>query len=151
LVKASKAWIGREARKEIGENCEAGVDLRSIHQRKRISMNKSELINVIAAKTELSKAKSAKALDALLDVIVETVARRDDVSIVGFGSFKSAARAAREGKNPRTGEKIRIPATTVPRFSAGMTFRTVVAAAHKGGQTNTDINIKRILESFKAA
>ena len=61
--------------------------------------------------------------------VVQAVAKGDGVSLVGFGSFKSAARAAREGKNPKTGEKIKIPATTVPKFAAGATFKATVAAA----------------------
>ncbi|WP_153109189.1 HU family DNA-binding protein [Propionivibrio limicola] len=95
-------------------------------------MNKSELIDAIAARTELSKAASGKALDAVVEAIVEAVSAGDTVSLVGFGSFKSAPRAAREGKNPKTGEKIKIPATTVPKFSAGATFKTTVAEATKG-------------------
>ena len=92
-------------------------------------MNKSELIDAIAAKTELSKVASGKALDAVIEAIVQAVAKGDGVSLVGFGSFKASARAAREGKNPKTGEKIKIPATTVPKFSAGATFKAAVAAA----------------------
>ncbi|MDR0578579.1 MAG: HU family DNA-binding protein [Candidatus Accumulibacter sp.] len=94
-------------------------------------MNKSELIETIANKADLSKVASGKALDAALETIVHAVAKGDGVSLVGFGSFKSAARAAREGKNPKTGEKIKIPATTVPKFSAGATFKATVAAANK--------------------
>ncbi len=94
-------------------------------------MNKSEMIDAIAARTELSKAASGKALDAVIDTIVAAVATGDGVSLVGFGSFKASPRAAREGKNPKTGEKIKIAATTVPKFSAGATFKTTVAAAAK--------------------
>ena len=95
-------------------------------------MNKSDFIDAIAARTELSKVASGKALDAVTDIIVEAVAKGDGVSLVGFGSFKAAARAAREGKNPKTGEKIKIAATTVPKFSAGATFKAAVAEASKG-------------------
>ena len=95
-------------------------------------MNKSELIEAIAGKADLSKVASARALDAVLETIVQAVAKGDGVSLVGFGYFKSAARAAREGKNPKTGEKIKIPATTVPKFSAGTTFKAAVVAATKG-------------------
>ncbi len=91
-------------------------------------MNKSELIDAIAAKTELSKVASGKALDAVIEAIVQAVAKGDGVSLVGFGSFKASPRAAREGKNPKTGEKIKIPATTVPKFSAGASFKAAVAA-----------------------
>ena len=93
-------------------------------------MNKSELNDAIAARTELSKVASGKALDAVIESIVEAVAKGDGVSLVGFGSFKAADRAAREGKNPKTGEKIKIAATTVPKFSAGATFKATVAAAN---------------------
>jgi DNA-binding protein HU-beta len=93
-------------------------------------MNKSELIEAIANKADLSKAVSARALDAVVETIVQAVSKGDGVSLVGFGSFKSAARAAREGKNPKTGEKIKIPATTVPKFSAGTTFKAAVVAAN---------------------
>ena len=94
-------------------------------------MNKSELIDAIAESTELSKVASGKALDAVIETIVKAVAKGDGVSLVGFGSFKAAARAAREGKNPKTGEKIKIAATTVPKFSAGATFKAAVAEASK--------------------
>ena len=92
-------------------------------------MNKSELIDAIAAKAELTKAASGKALDAVIGTIVETVAKGGDVSLVGFGSFKAVARAAREGKNPKTGEKLKIAATIVPKFSAGASFKAAVAAS----------------------
>ena len=95
-------------------------------------MNKSELIDAIAESTELSKVASGKALDAVIETIVKAVAKGDGVSLVGFGSFKAAARAAREGKIPKTGEKIKIAATTVPKFSAGATFKAAVAEASKG-------------------
>ena len=91
-------------------------------------MNKSELIDAIAKRTEFSKAASGKALDAVIALIVEAVAKGDGVSLVGFGSFKAVPRAAREGKNPKTGEKIKIPATIVPKFSAGANFKAAVVA-----------------------
>lgn len=90
-------------------------------------MNKSELIEAIASEAELSKADAAKALDAVLGTIVGAVAKGDSVSLIGFGTFKASARAAREGKNPKTGEKLTIAATTVPKFSAGANFKTAVA------------------------
>ncbi|MDR3300201.1 MAG: HU family DNA-binding protein [Candidatus Accumulibacter sp.] len=93
-------------------------------------MNKSDLIDAVAEKAELSKVASGRALEAILETIVQAVSKDDNVSLVGFGSFKSAARAAREGKNPKTGEKIKIQATTVPKFSAGATFKAAVVAAH---------------------
>jgi DNA-binding protein HU-beta len=90
-------------------------------------MNKSELIDAVAASAGLTKVDAAKAIDALVETIVEAVANDDGVSLVGFGTFKASARAAREGKNPKTGEKLSIAATTVPKFSAGATFKAAVA------------------------
>ncbi|MBN8454071.1 HU family DNA-binding protein [Accumulibacter sp.] len=90
-------------------------------------MNKSEMIDAIAARSELSKAASAKALDAVLESIIDAVAHGDTVTLVGFGSFKASERAAREGKNPKSGAKIVIPQTTVPKFAAGAGFKARVA------------------------
>ena len=90
-------------------------------------MTKTELIDAIAAHAGLTKTDAAKALDAFVDTVVETVAAGDSVSLIGFGTFKAADRAEREGKNPKTGEKLTIAATTVPKFSAGATFKAAVA------------------------
>jgi nucleoid DNA-binding protein len=89
-------------------------------------MNKAELIEAIVKETELSKAAAARALNAVLDTIVKTVAKKQDVQLIGFGTFKAAKRAARTGKNPRTGEKLKIAAATVPKFSAGAAFKAAV-------------------------
>ena len=94
-------------------------------------MNKSDLIDAMAAEAEVSKAAAGRALDAAISAITAAVAGGDNVTLVGFGTFKSAARAAREGKNPKTGEKIKIPATTVPKFSAGASFKAAVAPKKK--------------------
>ncbi|SFL92836.1 HU family DNA-binding protein [Nitrosomonas communis] len=90
-------------------------------------MNKTELIEQIAKRANLTKADAGRALNAALDTIIETVREGGNVALPGFGSFKTAQRAAREGKNPRTGEKLSIAATTVPRFAAGATFKSAVA------------------------
>ena len=89
-------------------------------------MNKSELIEAIAKETELSKAAAGRALEAVLSTIVKTVAKKQDVQLIGFGTFKAAKRAARNGKNPRTGEKLKIAAATVPKFTAGAAFKAAV-------------------------
>lgn len=94
-------------------------------------MNKSELIEAVAAKTGESKAAAGRAVDAVIDSVVGAVAKGDNVTLVGFGTFKSTKRAAREGKNPKTGEKIKIPAATVPRFSAGAAFKAAVGKKKK--------------------
>ena len=89
-------------------------------------MNKAELIEAIVKETELSKAAAGRAQNAELDTIVKTVAKKQDVQLIGFGTFKAAKRAARTGKNPRTGEKLKIAAATVPKFSAGAAFKAAV-------------------------
>ena len=89
-------------------------------------MNKSDLIAAVADAAELTKADAGKALDAVLNAITGAVAAGDSVSLIGFGTFKASARSAREGKNPKTGEKLSIAATTVPKFSAGATFKAAV-------------------------
>ena len=89
-------------------------------------MNRSELIEKITSANELSKASAGKVLDTIIDAIQTAVKKGDTLTLVGFGTFKSAKRAARTGKNPRTGEKLKIAAATVPRFSAGATFKAVV-------------------------
>lgn len=90
-------------------------------------MNKSELIEALAAKTDMSKAGASRALQALLETIATTVAKKQDVTLVGFGTFKAVKRAARVGKNPRTGEPLKIAGTTVPKFTPGATFKATVA------------------------
>jgi len=90
-------------------------------------MNKAELIEVAAKEADLSKAAAGKALDAAMAAIVKSVSKGDSVTLVGFGTFKASKRAARTGKNPKTGAAIKIAATTVPRFSAGAAFKQAVA------------------------
>ena len=90
-------------------------------------MNKSELIDLIAQDADLSKAAAGRALDSVMANITKAVAAGDTVALVGFGTFKSSKRAAREGKNPKTGEKIAIAETTVPKFSPGTAFKAAVA------------------------
>lgn len=89
-------------------------------------MNKSELIDAIAGGADISKAAAGKAVDTIVETITKAVAKGDQVTLVGFGSFKAAKRAARVGKNPKTGAEIKIPATTVPKFTAGATFKEIV-------------------------
>jgi len=94
-------------------------------------MNKSELVDVAAKEAGISKAAAEKALAGILGAVVKAVAGGDSVTLVGFGTFKSAKRAARTGKNPKTGATIKIPATTVPKFSAGAGFKEAVAGKKK--------------------
>jgi DNA-binding protein HU-beta len=90
-------------------------------------MNKSELIEATAKAADISKAAAERALSAVIDAVVKAVSKGEAVTLVGFGSFKAAKRAARTGKNPKTGAVLKIPATTVPKFSAGATFKAAVA------------------------
>lgn len=94
-------------------------------------MNKAELIEALAVKTELSKAAAGRTLDALVEIITAAVAKKDDVQLIGFGTFKAAKRAARTGINPRTGEALKIAATTVPKFTPGAAFKAAVAKKKK--------------------
>ncbi|MCX8085430.1 MAG: HU family DNA-binding protein [Rhodocyclaceae bacterium] len=90
-------------------------------------MNKSELIEATAKAADISKAAAERAVSAMIDAVVKAVAKGDTVTLVGFGTFKSAKRAARTGKNPKTGEPLKIAATTVPKFTAGAAFKAAVA------------------------
>ena len=94
-------------------------------------MNKAELVEIAAKEADISKAAAGKALDAVINAIVKAVSKGDNVTLVGFGTFKSAKRAARTGKNPQTGASLKIPATTVPKFSAGAGFKAAVAGKKK--------------------
>ncbi len=89
-------------------------------------MTKTELINQMAENSNLTKADAGKALDATLNTIMDVVKSGDKVTIVGFGTFMASERNAREGRNPRTGETISIPAAKVPKFVAGKGFREAV-------------------------
>ena len=90
-------------------------------------MNKGELVDAVAMEASVSKKSAEEILSAMLDVITATVASGDKVSLIGFGSFEPRERKAREGRNPKTGEKLQIPATVVPAFSAGKGFKEAVA------------------------
>ena len=86
-------------------------------------MNKAELVDRVARKTDLTKVQSEQIIDAALDVIAKSVAKGEEVKLVGFGTFSRAARKSRAGRNPKTGTKLVIPAAKVPRFKAGKDFR----------------------------
>lgn len=90
-------------------------------------MNKSELIDAIAQKGGLTKVDAAKALDATIESISEALKTGDTVTLVGFGSFSVKERAARTGRNPKTGEELKIPASKVPSFKAGKGLKDAVA------------------------
>ncbi len=90
-------------------------------------MNKAELVDEIAHKTNVSKKETDTILTAIVEEIVAAVASGNKITLVGFGSFEPRDRQAREGRNPKTGETMAIPATRVPGFSAGKSFKDKVA------------------------
>lgn len=89
-------------------------------------MNKSELIDAIAAQADISKAAAGRALDAAVEAITDALKKGDSVSLIGFGTFYVGERAARTGRNPRTGEQIDIPASYGVRISAGSLLKKAV-------------------------
>jgi DNA-binding protein HU-beta len=89
-------------------------------------VNKSDLVDAIAKSADISKAAAGRALDAAVDSIKKALKKGDTVSLVGFGTFKVGKRAARNGRNPRTGETIKIKAAKVPKFTAGKGLKDAV-------------------------
>ena len=89
-------------------------------------MNKSELIDAIAKHADISKAAAGRALDAAVNAITGSLKKGDIVTLVGFGSFYISKRTARQGRNPRTGDPIRIRAAKVPKFRAGKALKDAV-------------------------
>ena len=89
-------------------------------------MNKTELIDQIAAAADISKAAAGRALDATVDAVKAALKAGDDVSLVGFGTFYVGERAARTGRNPQTGKSIKIKAAKVPKFRAGKGLKDAV-------------------------
>ena len=86
-------------------------------------MNKTELVAAAAKKADLTQKDTDKALAALIDVVTEALAKGDKVQLTGFGTFEVREKAAREGRNPRTGETIAVPASKAPAFKAGASLK----------------------------
>ena len=91
-------------------------------------MNKTELVAAMAEKTELSKKDAEKALKAFTDVVAEELAKGEKIQLVGFGTFEVADRPAREGRNPKTGETMKIAASKAPKFKAGKALKDKINA-----------------------
>lgn len=91
-------------------------------------MNKSQLIEAIAKHAELSKVKAGEAVDAFIGSVTKALSSGDSVTLIGFGTFSTAKRAARVGRNPKTGKEIKIAATTTPKFKAGKALKDAVAS-----------------------
>lgn len=89
-------------------------------------MNKSELIDAVAASADISKAEAGRVIDAMIETITSSLKREDPVVLVGFGTFATKHRAARIGRNPQTGEPIQIKAAIVPGFKAGKALKDAV-------------------------
>jgi DNA-binding protein HU-beta len=89
-------------------------------------VTKQEFVDAVAGRAGMSKSDAAKAVDAVLDTITDTLRRGDAVTFTGFGKFATSARAARQGVNPRTGERVQIAATTVPKFTSGSALKSAV-------------------------
>ena len=90
-------------------------------------LNKSELIEELSKRADLTKAAANKAIDALTEIITSAISKGNPVALIGFGTFKSVLRSARVGKNPKTGATLKIAATTVPKFSAGAALKAAVS------------------------
>ena len=86
-------------------------------------MNKSDLIDAIAASADLPKAAAGKALDGMIEALTEALKKGDTVTLVGFGSFYVGERAERKGRNPKTGEEITIPSAKTPKFRPGKALK----------------------------
>ena len=91
-----------------------------------MKLNKAELIEHIASKSDISKAAATRALAALTDAVRKTLKKGDTVSLVGFGSFSVSKRAARTGRNPRTGDAIKIKKAKVPKFRPGKALKDAI-------------------------
>ncbi len=89
-------------------------------------MNKTDLINEVAKKTKMTKEQASDAVDATFSCIEDALKQEDTVRIVGFGNFQVAKRKASTGRNPRTGEEVKIPASNVPKFRAGKALKDAV-------------------------
>ena len=94
-------------------------------------MNKTDLVDAIAKETGLSKKDSEKAVKAFTEAVSKELKKKGKVQLVGFGTFETAKRAARTGKNPQTGAAIKIPAATVPKFKAGKALKDAVNGKKK--------------------
>ena len=94
-------------------------------------MNKSQLIEVIAKKAGISKVKAGECIDVFIHAVTHALKGGDSVTLIGFGSFSTVKRAARVGRNPKTGKEIKIAATTTAKFRAGKALKEAVAGSKK--------------------
>ena len=116
-----KEGLSTTSRKETSQFTQEELQLR-----KGDNVNKSELIDAVAASADLPKAAAGRAIDAMLDTITDSLKKDDPVVLVGFGTFATKDRAARTGRNPHTGAPIEIKAAKVPSFKAGKALKDSV-------------------------
>ena len=89
-------------------------------------MNKNDIINAIAEQTDISKVKAAEVLDAFINTVTKALKKKEEVKLIGFGTFAVSTRKATKGHNPRTGEEIKIAASLQPKFKAGKTLKDMI-------------------------
>jgi DNA-binding protein HU-beta len=106
-------------------------------------MNKEQLLTKIAEKTSITKTKANQILDALTSSIMEAVAQGDKLTLIGFGTFEARDRKERQGRNPQTQKPITLPATRVPAFSAGKTFKEMVVESMKESKKDQKAKVKK--------
>ncbi len=94
-------------------------------------MNRKELIEALASKTDSTKADADRSIAAIIDIVTATLKKGDSISLVGFGSFEVRKRAVRTGRNPKTGAELKIKASKVPAFKAGATLKAAVNGVKK--------------------
>ena len=94
-------------------------------------MNKTELIDAIAKDSGLSRADSARAIDSLIEITQKTLKKGDQVALTGFGKFSVVKRGARTGRNPQTGQSLKIKASKTPKFSPGASFKAAISGKRR--------------------
>ena len=116
----SEMFYGRE----VHRVSRAPINIAQVRDLSR--MTKAEIVEKVAGEIKISKAAASKALSVITDCIAQAMKKDDKVTLVGFGTFSVAKRKARKGRNPRTGEAIKIAATKIPKFSAGLALKAIV-------------------------
>lgn len=115
----------------------------AVKKEEQVGLNKGELVDAVSKKTSSTKKTIDGVISATLDIIMNRVADDEEVTLVGFGSFESRERKAREGRNPKTGDKMEIPATKVPAFSAGKSFKDLVASGYNSLETEEQVGMNK--------
>jgi DNA-binding protein HU-beta len=126
-AQAGRAWTKTRMVERHLSGTAARVPRRAPDQRQEeTQVTKQEFVSEVARRSQLSNRDAGKAVDAFIETITDTLKGGGDVSFTGFGKFSTSNRAARQGVNPRTGERVQIPAARVPKFSAGSSLKQAV-------------------------